>query len=119
MANFKINQAESFTHAFLMGATPKVKFGSDEPDLTKDGLPKWELQVAVGQLGFGGKVQNEVIRVSYAGHEDPADGIGVGTPVQLIGLELGVMDKGGKVSVWFRCESVRSTAATGSNAKAA
>ena len=48
----------------------------------------------------------------------PAEGLAPATPVELIGFEIGVMDKkdrNGNVTgaqVWYRCQEVRSTAST-------
>lgn len=116
--NFKVDQAATFANMILLSSAPKLKFGSDvDQECTKDGTPKWEIQLAAGFSQFG-KIQNEVLKVGVAAAKDPADGIQPYSPVELVGFELGVMEKTGKsgeivgVQVWYRAEQLRSTAAT-------
>lgn len=118
LQNFRIDQAATFTHLMVLSVEPKLKFGSDtDQECTKDGMPKWEAQVAAGFRQFG-KVVNEVIKVGIASAKNPGDGMAPGTPVQLIGLEVGVMEKQTKdgrpvgFQVWYRAEQVRPTSAT-------
>lgn len=118
LQNFKISATETFTHLMVLSVEPKLKFGSDtDQECAKDGTPKWEAQVAAGFRQFG-KVVNEVIKVGVASHKNPGDGLVPGTAVQLVGLEVGVMEKQTKdgkpigFQVWYRAEQIRPTSAT-------
>lgn len=126
--NFKIDQAATFAGVVFLSCEPKTKFGSDQQDTLKDGTPKWQLQV-LGAFHNFGRQQNEVINVGVAAHSDPAAALQPYTPVELVGFEVGVMERTKRnpetgeekvigVTVWYRAESVRSTAATGSKGKA-
>ena len=54
-----------------MSAGPKLKFGSDQQDVTRDGERKWSVQVAVSYFAdYGMRPQAEVIEVGLTG-EDP------------------------------------------------
>jgi hypothetical protein len=116
-ANFKVDQAATFASVILLTCNPKLKFGSaTDQECTKDGTPKWELEVAAGFLQFG-KVTNEVLKIGMASHENPATGIPPYSPVTLTGFELGVMEKAkdGQVigfQVWYRAEDIRSNLET-------
>lgn len=117
--NFKIDQAATFANMIVLSSAPKLKYGSDvDQECTKDGTPKWEVQVAAGFHQFG-KITNEVLKVGVASDKDPAQGLPPYSPVELVGFEVGVMEKTGKdgspigFQVWYRAEQIRSTAATG------
>lgn len=125
--NFKVDQAATFANVILLSSAPKLKFGSDvDQECTKEGVPKWEVQVAAGFHQFG-KITNEVLKIGIAVAKDPADGLTPYSPVELVGFEVGVMEKTGKdgqitgAQTWYRAEAIRSTAATGpaKSAKAA
>lgn len=123
--NFKVDQAATFANVILLSSAPKLKFGSDvDQECTKDGTPKWEVQVAAGFHQFG-KITNEVLKVGVASAKDPADGLTPYSPVELVGFEIGVMEKTGKdgqvigAQIWYRAEQIRSTASTGAPAAAA
>lgn len=125
--NFKVDQAATFANVILLSSAPKLKFGSDvDQECTKEGVPKWEVQVAAGFHQFG-KITNEVLKIGIAAAKDPADGLTPYSPVELVGFEVGVMEKTGKdvqitgAQTWYRAEAIRSTAATGpaKSAKAA
>ena len=126
--NFKVDQAATFANVILLSSAPKLKFGSDvDQECTKDGTPKWEVQVAAGFHQFG-KITNEVLKIGIAAAKDPAEGLTPYSPVELVGFEVGVMEKTAKdgsvigAQTWYRAEAIRSTAATGpakSSAKAA
>ena len=123
--NFKVDQASTFANVILLSSAPKLKFGSDvDQECTKDGTPKWEVQVAAGFHQFG-KITNEVLKVGVASPKDPAEGATPYSPVELVGFEIGVMEKTGKdgsvigAQIWYRAEQIRSTAATGAPASKA
>jgi hypothetical protein len=121
--SFKIDQAATFTGVALLSVEPKVQYGRSEQDRTTDGVPKWEVQVVAGFRGFGGRTNNEVIKIGMTCHTNPGDGINPYTPVELVDFEVGVMpderkdkETGEKkivgVKVWYRAREIRSTAAT-------
>jgi hypothetical protein len=118
ISNFKIDQASTFQGLGYLSCEPKRAFGSQEQEKAKDGTPKWTVEVVAGFRDNFGKVSNEVLKVSVLSHRDPCDGMAMYTPIQLLGFEVGVMERtkrnpGGEervigVQVWFRAEAVRS-----------
>ncbi len=133
MMNFKIDQTATFAGLVFLSCEPKTEMGSDRQATTKDKTPKWEVQVLGAARDSFGKTNNEVIKVGIASHHNPAEGLAPFTPVQLVGFEVGVMEKTKKlpdgtekqigVTVWFRAAQIRDVAATpvanGSAGKAA
>lgn len=121
---YVVDQAQTFTSLRCLCIEPKTAFGDPHrQETTKDGVPKWEGQFVAGFRQFG-KVQNEIIKVGIAAEKDPGESIQPYTPVELIGFEIGVMEKtredkeSGKqqvvgVQVWYRCQEIRPTSATG------
>lgn len=120
---FTIEQAATFDAVMLMGCEPKVAFRSEEQERTQDGIPKWEAHVSCIFRQFG-KVQYSMLKVGVVAESDPGADIAPGTPVELQGFQIGVMDKQvknkntgeweqGGAQVWYRADGIRSTAATG------
>lgn len=121
--NFKIDQAQTFASLLLLCCEPKTAFGDQfRQETTKDGLPKWEAQLVAGFRQFG-RPQNEIIKVGIASEQNPGDAVAPHTPVELVGFEIGVMEKRNRdeqvigVQVWYRCQEIRPIAATGSDRK--
>ena len=116
--NFAIDQAATFESLLFLSCEPKTAFGdSYRQKTTKDGTPKWETQLVARFRQFG-RATNEIIKVGLASERQPAEDLTPATPVELVGFEIGVMDKkdrNGNVTgaqVWYRCQEVRSTAST-------
>lgn len=119
---FIVDQAATFQAVAFLAADPKMEFGSrDRQETTKDGIPKWEVQLVAGFNQFG-KVVSEVIKVGVASYKNPAEGLSMYTPVHLINFTVGVTpaeertnDKGVKRIVggtaWYRCDEIRSALA--------
>lgn len=119
--NFKIDQAATFQGVAFLACQPKTAFKSDVQEKTKDGTPKWEVQVvAMFRTAFGG-VQNEVLKIGVASHSDPGRGLMPYTTVDLVDFEVGVMEKTKKnpdtgeervigLQVWYRAREITSTA---------
>jgi hypothetical protein len=109
---FIVDQAATFSHVVLLSCEPKTGFQSSEQDRTKDGTPKWELQLVAGFKAFD-RSANEVIKVGVAAERNPAESIPQFTPVQVIGFVVGVMEKRNQagdvigVQTWYRAESIR------------
>jgi hypothetical protein len=120
---FRVDQAATFAGVVLLSVEPKVVFGGSEQEVTSEKVPKWEVQLVAGFRQFG-RVANEVLKVGVASHRNPGEGIAPYTPVELVGLEIGVMEKRSKAGsivgaqVWYRAEEVRSTAAVGPRGQA-
>lgn len=120
ISNFKIDQTATFAGLVFLSCDPKLGFQSTEQEKTKDGTPKWELQILGAFRDGFGKTNNEVVKVGIAAHHNPADGIAAFSPVQLVDFEVGVMERTKKdqngqekvigVSVWFRASKLRSNA---------
>jgi hypothetical protein len=122
IGNLKIDQAATFAGVVFLSCQPKLKFGTQEQDRTKDGLAKWEVEVLGAVYTPFGGTSNEVIKVGMASSSNPAEGLTPFSPVQLGGLEVGVMEKTKKnpdgtervigVSVWFRAQELLNAAET-------
>lgn len=115
---FIVDQAATFQAVAFLGAEPRIVFGTrDQQEQTRDGVPRWDVQVVAGFRDNFGKVQNEVIKVGYASVKNPAESIGMYQPVQLVNFTVGVMEKTAKedkskvigFNVWYRCDEVRPT----------
>ncbi|GAB3916171.1 hypothetical protein GCM10029964_128990 [Kibdelosporangium lantanae] len=127
LMNFKIDQAATFAGLAFLSCEPKLKFGSDtDQECAKDGTPKWVVQlVAASRNSFGG-TENNILKVGITSHGNPGSALPPFGPVQLVGLEVGVMEKTRRqadgsekvigVTVYYRAEKIRSTADTGSKA---
>lgn len=121
--SFKIDQAATFQMVMVMDVAPKLKFGSEtDQECLKDGTPKWTAQVTAGFRTFGAP-KFAVLAITIASHEDPCQGVQPGMPVELVGLEVGVMDKKVKdrdtgqekivgAQVYYRAEGIRPIGAT-------
>jgi hypothetical protein len=118
--NFKIDTTATFEAVAFLGCVPKVGFGSKTQEMTKDGMPKWVVEVVAGFRGQFG-TSSEVLKVGVAAPRNPCDGMSMYTPLQLINFEVGVMEKTKKnpqtgeervigVTVWYRAEGVRALA---------
>ena len=84
-----VSQQETFsTPPLVMSAGPKLKFGSDQQDITRNGERKWSVQVAVSYFAdYGMRPQAEVIEIGLTGE---APEVQPGTPVQFDRLRCGV-----------------------------
>jgi hypothetical protein len=118
--NFKIDTTNTFEAVAFLGCAPKVGFGSKTQELTKDGVPKWVVEIVAGFRGQFGTT-SEVLKVGVAAPRNPCEGMPMYTPVQLVNFEVGVMEKTKKnpatgeervigVTVWYRAESLRPLA---------
>lgn len=114
---YKIDQAATFNTVVFLECMPKVKFGSTtDQECTKDGIPKWDVQVTAAFKQFGKNVFT-TLKITVAAEMDPGEGLQPFTPVQVMGLEIGVMDKTNKAgeivghSVYHRADGILSTAA--------
>ena len=115
---YKIDQAATFSQLVFLECTPKLKFGSQsDQECAKDGTPKWEVQVTAGVRQFGKNVFT-TLKISITTEIDPGEGIAPFTPIQAVGLELGVMDKTNKAgevighNVYHRADGIMPIAST-------
>jgi len=64
------------------------------------------------------QLNNEILKVGVVAHANPGDGLGPYTPVELVGFEVGVMEKKSRdghvvgVQVWYRAEQLRPISST-------
>jgi hypothetical protein len=89
-----VDQDATYQTCTLMGSGPRIKFGTtDQQDATPDGIPRWELQVAVTYRPEfeGQRPEGEVIAVTIPSLNDPADGIQVPAYVVFDQLRVGLM----------------------------
>lgn len=121
--NFKIDQGATFAGVAFLSSEPKTKFRSDVQETTKDGTPRWEIQVVAGFRTAFGSMQNEVLKIGVASHKNPGEGLMPYTPIALKDFEVGVMEKTKKnpetgeekvigLQVWYRAAEIRATTAT-------
>lgn len=82
----------TFSAMLLMGVTQKLKFGTDEPDITRSGEKKYECQVAVTYHPEPGmRPESEVLTVTVTGGDHAAIlGLQPGTAVEVDRLRQGV-----------------------------
>lgn len=84
-----VNAKQTFTTMILLAASQKTKFGTDEPDVTKQGEKKFAVEVAVTYLAENGmRPVSEVISVGLIGGDLPT--IAPGTSVEFDTLRAGV-----------------------------
>lgn len=85
-----VSQSETFEAALFLGSAQKMKFGTEDPDISAGGERKYSAEVAVTyQPEFGRKAVSEVISVSFTG-TDPGATITAGTPVEFDRLRCSV-----------------------------
>lgn len=86
-----VSQQETFsTPPLVMSVGPRLKFGTDAQDVTRDGEKKWSCQVAVSYFAdYGMRAVAEVIEVGLVG-ADPTATVQPGMPVQFDRLRCGV-----------------------------
>lgn len=118
VTNFKIDVPNTFAHLMIMQGGPKIAYGdATRQETTKDGVPKWELEIVAGVKQFD-KVTSKVIKVGVVSSDDPTYNLAVPGFVVLDDLEIGVMertDRDGKVigfQVWYRASAVRALEST-------
>jgi hypothetical protein len=90
---YKINTRETFAAMLLLSSGPRMRYGTDEQDITQNGERKWSAELAVTMHPEAGRRPvSEVISVGLiGGNEDPARSIMPGTPVEVDGFQVGVM----------------------------
>lgn len=119
-AVFRVDQAATFRMVMFLSSAPKMVFGKDGvQDTISDGTPKWEVQIVASFEGFGGKVENEVLKVGITSYADPSDSVGgMPQPVEVVGFRVGVMppqkthDKNGNERIsggtaWYQADAIR------------
>lgn len=112
---FAIDITNTFATALLMASAPKMRFGTQEQDITANGERKWEVQAAVTfHAEHGMRPVSEVISITVAAGTDPAASIPPGTPVEFVGFRLGISApergqndriRGGKA--WYQASGLR------------
>ena len=129
-AIFHVDQARTFTMVMFLSSSPKMQFGTQMQDKTKEGLPKWEVQVVASFSQFG-RTENEILKVGVAAHQDPALPLqGMPQPVELVGFRVGVTpaekrtDKNGNDRItggtaWYQADEIRSLSAVPTGRKSA
>ena len=92
MAALTIDSPATFSAMLLLSAGVKTKFGTDEPDISRDGERKFSVQVACTYVSEfpGMKAQSEVLDVTVTGGTDPSLSIQPGMSVTFDRLRAGV-----------------------------
>ena len=84
-----VDAANTFTSAIFMGSTLRLKYGTDEPDITKAGERRFDVQVAVTfHPEYGMRPVSEVLSVTCTG-TDPGAGVQAGTQIEFDRLRVG------------------------------
>lgn len=84
-----VDAKQTFAAMLLMSAAPKLKFGTDQPDVSATGEKKFTAEVAVTYLAENGmRPVSEVISVTVTGGDNIT--IAPGTPVEFDSLRCGV-----------------------------
>jgi hypothetical protein len=115
---FVIDQAATFAAVAFLSSTPRIEFGTrDKQETDRDGTPKWSVELVAAFRQFD-KITNEVVKVTITSPKDPGESLGMYTPVQMIGFQIGVTppeertDKDGRKkitggTVWYRAQEIR------------
>jgi hypothetical protein len=112
----------TFSAMLLMGVSQRLKFGTDEPDITKAGERKYECQVAVTYHAEPGmRPVSEVLTIVVTGGDHAAIlGMTPGSAVEVDRLRQGVSaverKEGGRVSggrPYWMASSIRLAGAGG------
>lgn len=90
MATFIVDPA-TFASAIMMSSAPRLKFQTDQQEVTTNGEKKWTASVAVSYVVDPNGIQSpaEVLNISVAG-EDPGVSCPPGTSVTFEQLRVGV-----------------------------
>ena len=118
-----VDQAATFNAVVLLSCEPKLAFGSDQQDKTRDGVPKWEVQAVCGFRDQFGRTSNEVLKIGVAAERNPGDGVSQFSPVQLVNFVVGAMEKRSRdgdltgITVWYRADEIRPLTATSGRSK--
>lgn len=113
-----IDTRNTFATALLMSAGAKLEYQTGAQATSAQGIPKWELSVAVTYLAEPGmRAQSEVISVTCTAQANPAEGIAPGTQVEFDGLRVGIStpeqrsnDRGSRIvggKPWFQASGLR------------
>lgn len=100
MNRIVIDQAANFSSVIYLSCSAKTAFGTDQQETTKDGVPRWTVEIVV--TPHGGK--SEVMRLTLDGREDPCAGWMPATAVHLKNLTWNFNPK--KDMTWYAVESV-------------
>lgn len=130
-AIFHVDQSRTFKAVMFMSCSPKTVFGNnDKQDTTKDGTPKWEVQLVASFEQFG-RIENEILKVGVNSHQNPGEALQhMPQPVELVNFRVGVSPveeredsrgnkkiTGGKA--WYQADEVRPLNAVPTSRKAA
>jgi hypothetical protein len=84
-----VNAKQTFAAMLLMSAEQKTKFGTDQPDISRNGEKKWTVQLAVTYLAEEGmRPVSEVISVTVTGGDSIT--IPPGSAVEFDAIRAGV-----------------------------
>jgi hypothetical protein len=125
-----IDTRNTFATALLMAAGPKLEYGTGAQATSAQGVPKWELSVAVTYLADPGmRAQSEVIAITVTTQDNPAKDIAPGTSVEFDGLRVGISapeqrsnDRGSRIvggKPWYQASGIRPAHAVARKADAA
>lgn len=122
-----VDQHQTFASPpLVMSVGPRMKFGTDQQDITRNGERKWSCQVAVSYFpDYGMRAVAEVIEVGLTG-SDPSTTIQAGIPVQFDRLRVGVSapeqrqrdDGGSRVvggKLYWQADAVRPSSGSGNS----
>jgi len=84
-----IDSPRTFTTVIAMAVSPKMKFGTDQQDMSATGERKWTIQAAVTYVAeYGMRAVSEVIDVTITRGEQPS--VTPGQVIELVDLRCGI-----------------------------
>jgi hypothetical protein len=96
----------TFKQMVVLDVKPREDFETKQHKSTKEGVPLWRVQVAATDW----RGRTDTLMVTLASDEDPAKIVGPLSPVVFDELELGVMEREGRTTVWFTAKALRPVA---------
>ena len=129
-AIFHVDQARTFSMVMFLSCAAKMQIGTQTQDKTKDGMPKWEVQVVASFTQFG-RTENEILKVGVVSYDDPAKALNnMPQPVELVGFRVGVTpaekrtDRNGNEKImggtaWYQADEIRALSAVPTGRKSA
>jgi hypothetical protein len=120
MPTFAVDTRNTFANVVLMGAGPKLEYGTGAQATTQQGVPRWELQVAVAYLtGPGERAQTETLNVTVNAADNPAKDMAMPVSIEFDQLRAGVSapeqrsnERGTRVvggKLWYQAAGIRAS----------
>lgn len=104
--SYIVDVSKTWESAIYITCEPRMVFvegkATQEQERTKEGLRRWTLSVAVTPREGEFRKRPEILQIGVANQEDPSISLQIGSPVDLLGFEVGLMNG----QPWHRAEAV-------------